>query len=107
MNVMPLNTYFEQIKPIAKHSVVASNLEQLDVSNNISFGAVLAQQLEQVNSSMVHANETARQFELDDQNIDIPSLMISQQRAHLAFSALVETRNKLVRAYQEIMHMQI
>jgi len=107
MNLMPIKANFTPIKQIAFSLDELNNSKSAEVTNNIGFGAILKQQLEQVNSVIQTANKSAEQFELGEQNIDIPALMIKEQHAQLAFSALVETRNKLMHAYQEIMHMQI
>jgi len=104
MNVMPINIKFAEFKQIIPPTVELSSSDE--VNSTISFKALLANQLERVNNSQNNANQMAADFE-NGSDIDIPTLMISEQQAELSFSALVETRNRLLRSYQEIMHMQI
>ena len=44
---------------------------------------------------------------LTGNNIDSHDVMIAAQEAGLAFELMLEVRNKLVEAYQEIMRMQV
>jgi len=39
--------------------------------------------------------------------VQMSELMVSLQKSNVSFQAMVEVRNRLVSAYQEIMNMQI
>jgi len=107
---MPINTSFNLNLAPSVGYVTASSFaqdKQNDVNASFSFGSLLKAQLEQVNAAQHRAEKMATDFAFDDQSVDIPQLMVAEQNALLSFNALVETRNKLVRAYQEIMQMQI
>lgn len=39
--------------------------------------------------------------------VDVSQVMVALEKADLSFQAMVEVRNKLVSAYQEIMNLQI
>ena len=45
--------------------------------------------------------------ELSSGNGDIVQAMISMQKAEISFQTMVEVRNKLISAYEEIMRMQV
>ena len=72
-----------------------------------SFFALLSKQFSDVNSSQRHAAKLAELFEIGDENVSLVDVMIAGQKSRVAFSALVEVRNKMLTAYQEIMNMQV
>jgi len=44
---------------------------------------------------------------MGDTSVSLADTMIMTNKAGLGFQAMVQTRNKLVEAYQEIMRMQV
>jgi flagellar hook-basal body complex protein FliE len=72
-----------------------------------NFSQVLAASLDQVNAMQSDANTLKTSYEIGDPSVDLPEVMISMQKASLAFEATVEVRNKLLSAYQEVMNMQV
>jgi flagellar hook-basal body complex protein FliE len=72
-----------------------------------NFSQVLAASLDQVNAMQNDANTLKTSYEIGDPSVDLPDVMISMQKASLAFEATVEVRNKLLNAYQEVMNMQV
>ena len=71
------------------------------------FGEALKAALEQVNSAQQEAARLQRAFDLNASNIDLQEVMVSLQKASLSFQTMVQVRNRLVSAYQEIMNMQV
>jgi flagellar hook-basal body complex protein FliE len=74
---------------------------------SLSFSALMAESIEQVNAAMVDAKAQATAFERGDPNVSLVEVMVASQRAGLQFQAMTEVRNKLLTAYQEIMSMQV
>lgn len=71
------------------------------------FGEMLRAALDQVNGLQQNAVELAGAFEASDRQVDLAQVMIALQKANVSFQAMVQVRNKLVSAYQEIMNMQV
>ena len=71
------------------------------------FGNVLKTSLNQVNQTQVAAEKTARDFEMGAPNVNLGDVMVSIQKANIAFQGTVQVRNRLVAAYHDIMNMQI
>ena len=46
-------------------------------------------------------------FDANDPNVNLQEVMVSLQKANLSFQTMVQVRNRLVNAYQEIMNMQV
>ncbi|HEY0961888.1 MAG TPA: flagellar hook-basal body complex protein FliE [Pseudomonadales bacterium] len=72
-----------------------------------NFSQVLAASIDQVGSMQQEATRMKTSYEIGDPAIDLPDVMISMQKASLAFEATVEVRNKILSAYQEVMNMQV
>ncbi len=72
-----------------------------------SFANTLREMVGEVNhqqrvaQSAVNAEATGRS------NLDVNQIMVGLERADLSFQEMVEVRNKLVSAYQEIMNLQV
>jgi flagellar hook-basal body complex protein FliE len=71
------------------------------------FSAVLKQALDGVNSAQKNAEGLAREFQLDNSNVSLEDTMVAMQKANISFQAVVQVRNKLVSAYQDIMNMPV
>ncbi len=71
------------------------------------FADLVRNALRQVNAIQQQAAQQAQAFELGDPKVRLADVMLSLQKANLAFQATVQVRNKLVQAYQEIMNMQV
>lgn len=73
----------------------------------VDFGQVLKTAVDQVNNAQLETNKLAKQFEMGAPNANLQDVMISLQKANISFQTMVQVRNKLVNAYQEIMNMQV
>ncbi len=71
------------------------------------FTETVGRMMEGVSSAQHNAGELARAFELGDPRADLARVMVAQQQAGVAFRASVEVRNRLVQAYQDVIHMSI
>ena len=69
------------------------------------FGAVLTNALQQVNQLGGGAEQQIGSL-LQGGNADISSVMIAVEKADVAFQLMMQVRNKIVSAYQDIEKMQ-
>lgn len=72
-----------------------------------AFTDVLKQAVSAVNDQQQQADRLATAFQQGDPNVQMSQVMLSMQKASVSFQAMVEVRNRLVSAYQEIMNMQV
>src|SRR5687767_11244494 len=77
------------------------------VAKSADFGDILKASLDQVNGMQQHAVKQAQDFELGAPNTSLPDVMVSIQKANVSFQQVIQVRNKLVAAYQDIMNMQV
>ena len=78
-----------------------------DTTAGGQFAGVLQQAIDQVSSNQQQASELRQAYELGQDNVNLAEVMVAMQKASISFQAMVEVRNKLVSAYQEIMNMQV
>lgn len=71
------------------------------------FAALLQSSLEQVSNAQADGRQLAKALELGAPNVNIEDVIISLQKADVSFQAMVQVRNKLVEAYQQVMSMPI
>ena len=71
------------------------------------FAALLQTSLQQVSNVQADAKQLAKSLELGAPNVNIEDVIISLQKADVSFQAMVQVRNKLVEAYQQVMSMPI
>ena len=71
------------------------------------FGDTFKQALDKVSSSQNQADELSRRFQLNDPGVSLEETMVAGQSANIQFQALLQVRNKVVAAYQDIMNMQV
>lgn len=72
-----------------------------------AFGRVMEAALDRVSLSQSQAGDLQNKFQLGDANTDLASVMLATSRAQVEFKGLVEVRNRMVRAYQDIMNMPL
>ena len=70
-----------------------------------TFGEWLNRSIQTVNSMQVEA-DTAAQKLVTGENKDIHGTMITMQKASIALELIMEVRNKIISAYDEIRRMQ-
>jgi flagellar hook-basal body complex protein FliE len=71
-----------------------------------SFAKVLDQLVGTVEAKQTEANTVTRQVLLGEQG-QLHQSVIAMQEASVAFSLMVEVRNKVVESYQELMRMPV
>lgn len=70
------------------------------------FGETLKTALSEVNDLQLTSGEKTRAL-LAGEDIDLHEVMIASQEAGVAFDLMMEIRNKLIEAYQEVQRMHV
>ncbi|WP_245844856.1 flagellar hook-basal body complex protein FliE [Noviherbaspirillum humi] len=76
-------------------------------AEKVDFAQALKAQLDGVNGAQQKAEDLGKRFTLGDDSVNLSDVMISTQKASIAFQTTVQVRNKLVSAYHDIMNMQV
>lgn len=72
-----------------------------------TFGETLQGAVDRVNDLQQTAGELQTAYEQGDPNVDITRVMVAGQKSEVAFQSMVQVRNRVVQAYEEIMNMPI
>lgn len=78
-----------------------------NAAGEADFGQVLQSAIADVSSAQMQAQEMAKGFSSGDPNVNLQDVMVNLQKANLSFQQMVQVRNKLVTAYQDIMNMSV
>lgn len=76
-------------------------------TSKLDFADALKSSLDTVNNAQMSAQKLGEQFALGDDKVSLSDVMISMQKANIAFQTTIQARNKLVSAYHDILNMQI
>jgi flagellar hook-basal body complex protein FliE len=71
-----------------------------------SFGNVLSDVVGEINNQQIAADEAIARVELDD-SASIHEAIIAMEKASISFRTMMQVRNKIIEAYQEVMRMQV
>ena len=84
---------------------VQSAIPGSDNTKTGSFGGVLNNALNEVNDLQNGSQNEMQKFMNNDS--DLHSVMIALEKADISFQMMMQVRNKIVSAYQEIMKTQV
>lgn len=71
------------------------------------FQALLQNAIQAVNSAQNEAQAKAQSFSTGDSSMSLEEVMVSMQKANIAFQGMIAVRNKLVDAYREVINLQV
>jgi flagellar hook-basal body complex protein FliE len=77
------------------------------VAGGPSFADVLQNSISKVNQTQVQASAMADKLAAGDSTQNLHEVMIALQTASVSFQEMVQVRNKLVSAYQDVMNIQV
>ncbi len=92
--------------PVTKLDVNSINNSE-QAGNTSAFSSVLKNSINNVNDAQMQSNKLQEAFQNGDPNVEISKVMIAMQKSSVSFQAMVQVRNKIVQAYQEIMNMPV
>jgi flagellar hook-basal body complex protein FliE len=77
------------------------------VAESGSFASAMSQALQSVSAQQNEATRLQREVQLDNPTVSLEQTMIAMQKGQIGFQAALQVRNQLVRAYTDIMNMQV
>lgn len=75
--------------------------------DGMDFAQALKTAVDQVNEAQQQGRQMAENFAAGDSNTNLHEVMLSLQKANVSFQEMIQVRNKLVSAYQDIMNMPV
>lgn len=78
-----------------------------ETSDTPKFSDMLSQAVGSVNELQQTSSDMKTAYEMGDPNMDISRVMIASEKASISFEALTQVRNRVVKAYEDIMNMPV
>ncbi|MFO1379040.1 MAG: flagellar hook-basal body complex protein FliE [Chitinivorax sp.] len=107
---MSVNGIDQMLGELRAMSAKAANAPSAPASGGVApvdFASLLKSSIDQVNQAQQQSQAMQKQFELGAPDTNLQDVMVSLQKANISFETMVQVRNKLVSAYQEIMNIQV
>lgn len=107
-DISSINQVLAEMRRLAA-AAQSSPTSQTDAAqgSGADFASLLKQSVDQVNDTQQAAGKLSAAFSAGDPNVDVTEVMVALQKAGVAFQAMTEVRNRLVKAYQDIMSMPV
>ena len=94
------------IGPIQNGNKVDLKFDKAEKQNGVGFKETVSNFVNEVNDLQVKAGESVENFATGKVE-NVHEVMIAMSKAEVSFKFMMETRNKLIDAYKEIMRMQV
>ena len=106
MSTQGIDQLLSQLR-VASAAAAGGATAPASAAEGSDFASLLKSSIEQVNAAQHEADKLSKSFEQGTPGVELQDVMISLQKANISFQTMVQVRNKLVTAYQEIMNMQV
>ncbi|MBM3395326.1 MAG: flagellar hook-basal body complex protein FliE [Betaproteobacteria bacterium] len=104
MNTTGIDQLLQELNATAAKASGAGENSAAEVPD---FGEMLKSALDTVHDAQTEAARLQTEFDQGAPNANLHEVMVSLQKASLSFQTMVQVRNRLVSAYQEIMNMSV
>ena len=91
---------------LANSKLGASTLAISNEQPQSRFASDLLAAIRSVNDTQMQAADIKAKYEVDG-SISVTDVLIDSQRASVAFEATLQVRNKILKAYQDVMSMPV
>lgn len=106
MDSAGINQVLNELRSVAQ-AASGKPVQAAPEAGGVDFGQALQTALQQVSAAQQGAQDMAKSFSAGDPDVNLQDVMVNLQKANLSFQQMVQVRNKLVNAYQDIMNMQV
>jgi flagellar hook-basal body complex protein FliE len=96
------------LRTLETHSAQARGVSEDSVSGapKADFGDFIRNAVNQTNSAQVDSQKTTSAFE-GGEAIPLTEVVMKMQKASLSFEATLQVRNKVLKAYEDVMNMPV
>lgn len=112
MSEMQIQSVLQQMRALSQSgriegSASAGEVTEARKAEGEDFASKLHEAIRGVNEVQQEAKTMQTQFELGEENVSLPQVMVAMNKSSIAFEATNQVRNRLLSAYQEVMSMQV
>ena len=96
------------LRTLETHSSQARGLSEDSVGGapKADFGDFIRNAVSQTNSAQVDSQNTTSAFE-SGESVPLTEVVMKMQKASLSFEATLQVRNKVLKAYEDVMNMPV
>lgn len=107
MSVNGIDQMLGELRAMSAKATGAPSTAVPKDASTVDFASMLKSSIDQVNQAQQQSQAMQKQFELGAPDTNLQDVMVSLQKANISFETMVQVRNKLVSAYQEVMNIQV
>jgi len=107
MNTIDQNSLLSSLKQMAESAGGRDVLSANSDTNSPDFQTLMKNMIDSVNQADQASSKLKKSYELGEDGVSLTQVMIASQKSEISFQALLQVRNKLLSAYQEVMRIQI
>jgi len=104
---MEINAVLDQMRAMRVAAGADIAAPATRVEGPSEFSNILQDSLRSVSEVQKTAGDLSLAYAGGDESVDLADVMLSMQKASLSFESVVQVRNKVLSAYQDVMNMQV
>ncbi len=85
----------------------AQGREAVAPAPNAEFGDLLRNSIDRVNELQRNSREAKEAFQAGTSDISLAEVMLTAEKASIAFQTVLQVRNKVIQAYQDVINMPL
>jgi len=102
-NSMEIGSVLAQMRVMSAQAT--NTVVKAPATDSSDFSSMLSQSIEAVNKTQKEAGALSTAFTKGETDASLAEVMVSLQKANMSFQTVMQTRNKLVDAYKDVMRM--
>ena len=107
MDTQGLENMLSALRSTAAQASSSRPVAATAAEGGLDFAQVLQNSINQVNQAQQQATSMAQNLAAGDSEQNLHEVMVALQTASISFQEMVQVRNRLVTAYQDVMNMQV
>ena len=107
MNTIDQNSLISAMRQMAETAGGKDVTPSIPDNSSPDFQALMKDMIDSVNQAQENSSNLKKSYELGEDGVSLTQVMIASQKSEISFQALLQVRNKLLSAYQEVMRLQI
>lgn len=107
MNTIDQNSLLGAMRQMAETAGGKAVEPSMPGKDGQDFQALMKDMIDSVNQAQQDSSKLKKSYELGEDGVNLTQVMIASQKSEISFQALLQVRNKLLSAYQEVMRLQI
>ncbi len=104
MSEINTDDLLSQMRVMAAQAQGGTAAEQTE---DTDFGGLLKQSIDQVNEIQRQSRSAKEEFQAGTSDMSLAEVMLASEKAGIAFQSVLQVRNKVIQAYQDVINMPL